>query len=86
MRGGALVLFGVIAVGVIVFAPLAALVLGIGILSQLPLTEAVIFVLGLVVFTVVYWGLVRASARSGLARWDEQEPDDDMVEGDSVAG
>jgi protein-S-isoprenylcysteine O-methyltransferase Ste14 len=60
---------GVVAVGYLALAPLAALLIGVRVLGGTTVAESVLVVGGLLVVTVGYWGLVWWAEERGLADW-----------------
>lgn len=57
-----------IGLGLLLFVPVAAIVLALVVLSQSTLSDALLIAAVLTAFTVGYWGLVSWADASGLAR------------------
>jgi protein-S-isoprenylcysteine O-methyltransferase Ste14 len=71
VRAAAWIAVGALGLGVLVLAPVVAVVSGVSIFSQATLDESVIVVTALIVFTVGYWGLVVWVEKRGFAQWND---------------
>lgn len=59
---------GIVLLGIVVFAPVAAVIVGLLALSGATLGEGVVMVGGVLVFSVGFWGVIWWSENRGWAR------------------